>query len=57
MTHEKAIYWLDEIKRAYIKNGDEDYDRQRKEAIILAIHCIRCCQACQMVIKDCEYER
>lgn len=41
MTYEKAIYWLDEIKRAYIKNGDEDYDRQRKEAIDFAIYCIK----------------
>lgn len=40
MTYEKAMYWLDEIKRAYIKNGDEDFDRQRKEAIDLAIYCI-----------------
>lgn len=54
MTYEDAIFWLDELKRAYIRNGDEDFDRQRKEAVTLAIKCVRACQACQMVIKDCD---
>lgn len=37
MNRQEAIEWLEQIKDIYIRGGDEDFDRRRKEALDLAI--------------------
>ena len=37
MTREEAIKWLKAIKDKYIRGGDEEFDRQRKVAVDMAI--------------------
>ena len=40
MNNQEAIGWLEQIKVSYIRGGDEDYDRRRKEAIGIAIEAL-----------------
>lgn len=40
MTNEKAIRWLDAIKKYYIYGGDEAYDKKRMKAIDKAIQAL-----------------
>lgn len=37
MTNEEAIKWLISIKEKYIHGGDEEFDRNRRIAIDIAI--------------------
>lgn len=41
MTNIEAIKWLEQIKEKYIHGGDEEFDQCRREAIDVAIKCIR----------------
>lgn len=37
MTNEEAIEWLESIRKKYIHGGDEWFDKERNEALDLAI--------------------
>ena len=37
MTKDDAVFWLKQIKERYIRDGDEEFDRCRKEAIDMAV--------------------
>lgn len=41
MNKQEAIGWLEQIKDIYIRGGDEDFDRRRKEAIDIAIKALQ----------------
>ena len=41
MTEDDAVFWLKQIKERYIKYGDEEFDRCRKEALDMAIEALQ----------------
>ena len=44
MDRRTAIEWLEQIKH-HIRGGDEEFDRQRKESIDMAITDMKICEA------------
>ena len=44
MTRKEAIEWLERIEERYILNGDEGFDKARKEALHMAIEALQECQ-------------
>ena len=40
MTNKEAIEWLERIEERYILNGDEGFDKARKEALHMAIEAL-----------------